>query len=110
MRAGVQAKADVQAGMRPIPGKHLAWDMKQALLADAKAHMNAPGPDPAALAMLRQLLQAGTDPNAFDAHGAAALHAACRWRDLEAAQVLLGTGAYARWGLLECWPACLVAH
>ncbi len=91
--ACVQARKNVQAGIRPVPGQKDTWDVKQALLAFGWAQVTAPGPDPAALIVLRQLLRAGADLEEMARDGSAALHLACRWRDLEAVQLLLAAGA-----------------
>lgn len=79
MLAREQAEEAMQAAMQPIPGKPgkpMMFDMAHYFDVDFKARRNAPGPNPAALAELCELLQAGTNPDECDACGAAALHVA----------------------------------
>ncbi|PRW55904.1 ankyrin repeat [Chlorella sorokiniana] len=63
---------------------------------------NPPGPDPKGLAVLRQLLQAGAEADEPSTpQGMTPLMAACRWRNLEAARLLLAAGAAPNRCMLE---------
>lgn len=70
------------------------FDMKAMIPFAAGWIANPPEPDPAGLAVIQQLVQAGAeaDEPATD-QGMTPLMAACRWRDVESAEILLAAGA-----------------
>jgi ankyrin repeat protein len=68
------------------------------LLKAGASAASRPSPLPGAvhkgdLAIVRRLLDAGADPNAFGPHGHAALHAACVYGRLSMIRLLLARGA-----------------
>ena len=87
-----------EPGLVDTLGQGPYWEGSFRLLAQGASTTGDPSPLPGAVAggdrtIIKQLLEVGADPNAFGAHGYAALHAATIHGNLAMIRMVLSTGA-----------------